>query len=336
MSASKVCLVRTSWVAGRTAILMVLQVVAFFLAIPNSLAPGSLQAQTGSAGKGHIETRPQSQPLAFAVASIRPYNPIGIPRMALLTTPDGISLTGVPLSMIIHQAFSLPDNRILNEPAWLHSERYDIEAKVDADDAPGYEKLTRNERWAMMVALREQRFALTFHHETRTEQVNTLIVATHGPKLKAATADDENPGKEGASAGMPPPLPPAGRAFKPPSGSMSMSMSPQGMRTFIARGATMQQTVNLLSNQLGTTVIHRTGLTGKYDYTLEFAPDLGVGFSMEPHPDAPSQGSESAPSSPQGPSLSTALTEQLGLKLEVQGEPVDVIVIDHIEQPSPN
>jgi uncharacterized protein (TIGR03435 family) len=108
------------------------------------------------------------------------------------------------------------------------------------------------------------------------------------------------------------------------------------MRTFIARDATMQQTVNLLGNLLGTTVIDRTGLTGKYDYTLEFAPDLGVGFSMEPHQDAPSPGSESAPSSPQGPSLSTALTEQLGLKLEVQGEPVDVIVIDHIEQPSPN
>jgi hypothetical protein len=76
MSASKVCLVRTSRVAARTAIVMVLQVVAFFLAIQDSLAPGRLQAQAVSAGKGHIETRPQTQPLAFAVASIRPYNPI--------------------------------------------------------------------------------------------------------------------------------------------------------------------------------------------------------------------------------------------------------------------
>jgi bla regulator protein blaR1 len=82
----------------------------------------------------------------------------------------------------------------------------------------------------------------------------------------------------------------------------------------------------MLSRQVGSTVVDNIGLTGKYDYTLSFAPEDAA---------APPEGGGQS-QEPVGPSIFTALQEQLGLKLEAKKEPVDVIVIDHIEQPSAN
>lgn len=111
-----------------------------------------------------------------------------------------------------------------------------------------------------------------------------------------------------------------------------MRMSPDGM-TMEGHDATADQLAQAITVQLGSTVVNETGLKGKYDYTLTFAPEMGGRMMGMPPPGA---GDGGAPPPPQGPSIFAAVQEQLGLKLEAKKEPVDAVVIDHIERPSAN
>jgi bla regulator protein BlaR1 len=288
----------------------------------------------------------------FDVASIKPHKDEaeGMMRMGFGVTPDGIHADGVPAAMIVRQAFGVSDDRILNEPDWLRSSRYDVEAKVSPEDASKLKGLTQRQRNIMLLPVLEDRFALKFHHETRELDVYTLVIAKNGPKLKAA--QPEQAGNEG-----PPPIGPGG-ADPGPAGAKRgegggrggpqtwMRMSSQGM-TLEGRGVTMETLANTLSRELGATVIDKTGLTYKYDYTLKFMSENGTNrqFDSRLSPPPPSgsrgeaatqnAGPESAPEDMPPPLLS-AIQEQLGLKLVRQKEPVDVIVIDQIQQPSPN
>jgi uncharacterized protein (TIGR03435 family) len=250
----------------------------------------------------------------FEVASIKPHQS-GEMRMGIRLLPDGISINGVPLGRLIHWSFGLPDDRIFNEPGWAKSERFDIEAKVDPADAPRLKDLTSNERLALIVPLLQERFGLKFHREARSVEVYTLVVAKGGPKMQAAQSDVSD-----AKGGM-------GR-FMVRRSMESLSME--------ANGATAEQLVRAIAQQLGSTVVDKTGLTGKYNYTLRFALEHGEAvMGMPPEgPGAPA-GSEPAATSAE-PSLFTAVQEQLGLKLVSQKEPVEVVVIDQIQQPSPN
>jgi len=92
--------------------------------------------------------------------------------------------------------------------------------------------------------------------------------------------------------------------------------------------------ITLLSRLLGRTIIDKTGLTGKYDFTLRWTPDQGAGVPPVSPAGAPA-GTATAPDQ-SGPDIFTAVQEQLGLKLEPVKGPVDVIVIDHIEKPAEN
>jgi uncharacterized protein (TIGR03435 family) len=278
----------------------------------------------------------------FDVASIKPHKDEGgMMRIGFGVTADGIRADGVPLAMIVHQAFGVSDDRILNEPDWVKSTRYDMEAKVSPEDAPKLKGLTQAQRGFMLLPVLEDRFGLKLHHETRELNVYTLVVAKGGSKLKTAQpeqAGDDGPVamRQGASGGSPGGAPPGPRTM--------MRMSPQGM-TLQGREASMESLVQTVSRELGATVIDKTGLTDKYDYTLNFMPENGVsrGLSFLPPPPpsssggagAQSGGPESTPTDTP-PSLPDALQEQLGLKLVQQKEPLDVIVIDHIEQPSAN
>jgi uncharacterized protein (TIGR03435 family) len=270
------------------------------------------------------------QPLpAFDVVSVKPHKDEGMNmRMAFLFSPDGVTVDGMPLDHLLRSAFDLPGDRILNQPEWVKSGRYDIEAKVAPEDAPKLKGLTNMQRAAMLIPIFEDRFGLKFHHETREMEVYTLEVAKGGAKLKEATPDE-------LAAGGPPPDPgKPGADNKPRKGMMMMRMGPEGV-TLQATASTVPGLIRMLSNQIGGTVVDKTGLTGTYDYTLSFMPDQGVGPMMGPANGAGPDEGKQAPE-PVGPSIFTAVQEQLGLKLVAQKEKVDVIVIDHIEQPSAN
>jgi len=296
---------------------------------------------------------------AFDVVSIKTHKDEGMMmRMGISATPDGFQADGVSLQMLVRQAFGLSDDRILNEPDWVKSARFDINAKVAPEDAPKLKALSGQQRFAMLLPVLEDRFGLKFHHETKDLQAYTLVVARGGPRLKesAPTAGgpgtlQPQPGPDGAwlNGHPPPPPPPSGAsgapggpasrpgaaAGPPPGAPMTMMrMSPQGM-SLESRRATMASLAQLLSQQMGATVVDKTGLTGKYDFTLSFTPD---NFMINGHPPGGGAGPDGGAQSqePVGPSIFTAVQEQLGLKLVAEKQAVDVVVIDHIEQPTAN
>ena len=131
-------------------------------------------------------------------ATIKPHPDEGMMmQFGMQMTPDGISVKGLPLQMLVRQAFALPADRILNEPEWLKSARFDIEAKVSPEDAPKLKSLSPQQRGEMMLPLLEERFGLKFHHEMKTLPVYTLVAAKGGPKLK-----DAKPEEAGGSEAM--------------------------------------------------------------------------------------------------------------------------------------
>jgi uncharacterized protein (TIGR03435 family) len=292
---------------------------------------------------------------AFDVVSIKTHKDEGIGRMriGISATPDGFRADGVPLQMLVRQAFGVSEDRILNEPDWAKAARFDIDAKVAPEDAPGLESLSMQERFAMLLPVLEDRFGLKFHQQMKELDVYTLVVAKGGPKLKeAAPADSGRTGQpQAASGSVPQPLPPApasdtaGQAGARPGvggqtpsrgHGMMMRMSTQGM-TLNADGTSMASLARLISQQIGATVLDKTGLTRSYDFTLSFMPDMAMGTGPMMGPPGGAPPPDGAQTQEQvAPSLFTAVQEQLGLRLVAHKESVDVIVIERIQQPTPN
>lgn len=210
-------------------------------------------------------------------------------------------------------------------PAWLRSDLYSINAVAPATlpEAPVPEAMMRG---PMMQAVLEDRFKLRLHRETREAPVYELVVSKGGPKLR--------PFKDGSCVPVDStqilqgPLP-------PPSEGKWCNSGITGLGTIHAfgRGMTMQGAAYLLSLNLDRPVIDRTGLTGWYDFDLEFARDP----SLAGPPPPPPGGLPADPANqPSGPSIFTAVQEQLGLRLESAKGPVEILVIDHVERPSGN
>jgi uncharacterized protein (TIGR03435 family) len=277
----------------------------------------------GKTGAGSNSTAPQTGDAsvalpAFEVVSIKPNK--GDSMMSrIMMTPDGISVSNVPLHGLIREAFGVSDDRLVGAPGWINSDRFDIEGKVTVDDVPKLKLLTPQQRGAMLLPVFEDRFALKFHHETKDLTQYVLVIAKGGPKLKEAKAGDAYP-----------------NGFKGPDGVAHAGMFRMGRGELTAQGVELAILVRQLSFQFGSTVVNKTGLTGKYDFDLKWTPDETAGPLLKP-PEGGQPGADSpAPPATPGPSIFTALQEQLGLKLESHKEPGDVIVIDHIEPPSPN
>ena len=197
-------------------------------------------------------------------------------------------------------------NRCEGGPAWIASERYDIEAKPDDTTAEQLLKLTWKERapvlQRMQQALLADRLKLKVHFETREMTVLALVVAKGGLKIHEA-----KPGDTYANGLKGPDGKPIGRA----------GAGTFGNGLIAGQGMTLDNLANL-SNVTGYRIENKTGLTGLYDFTLHYSP-------IEPPP----------PDSTE-PSVYTALEQQLGLKLEPTKEQVQVVVIDHAERPSQN
>ena len=247
----------------------------------------------------------------FEVSTIKPSTPGSDGRIRVMYTEDGISYTGIPMLFLLREAFNVEDDRILGEPGSIKSNRYDIEAKVDGADVPKLDKLNIDQRKQMLLDLLIDRFNLKFHHESRQLPVYVLLVAKGGFKLK--TQAPEPPGPDGKS--------------DPKQRLMG------GRGKIDAEGISVEALSHMLSQQVGHTVLDKTGLTGHYDFELVWTPDDAAtptargGDASQANPNAADE---------VAPSLFTALQEQLGLKLESQKAPIDVVVIDHIEPPSAN
>jgi bla regulator protein blaR1 len=265
----------------------------------------------------------------FDVASVKP-NKAGGMGMRIWVQPGGrFQADNVSLKSLIKMAYGVQDFQISGAPPWLDSDKYDIEAKANAPSEVEMNKMTdaqRDESFErnklMVQALLADRFKLTLHKESKDAPIYVLVVAKNGPKLKEATAEE-----------MAPPDP--NDAPKPP--GAKVRMPGRGIRMgrgdLTATAARVSFLAEVLSNQVGRTVVDKTGLTGNYDFSLKWTPDQNQG-QMFGGPGGPGDGLP--PPDPNGPSIFTALQEQLGLKLESQKGPVDLLVIDHAEKASEN
>jgi uncharacterized protein (TIGR03435 family) len=252
----------------------------------------------------------------YEVASIKPDKSGPDNMMRVMFTADGLSVTNIPLKMLIQDAYGMEENQIVGAPDWVGSERYDIEAKVDAPDVPALHKLSLDQRKRMMQPVLAERYRLQVHSEARELPVYELVVSKSGSKLHEAKPGDTYPngikGHDGASG--------AGLVILE-GGQLTCQAAPIAILT------------HLLSGRLGHNVFDMTGLTGKYDFKLQWPAAEGPA-SMPNGAEGGQQGNGLPPES-SGPSIFTAVQE-LGLRLESHRAPVDVLVIDHIERPSAN
>ncbi len=253
----------------------------------------------------------------FEVASIKPAAP-DARGMFIRTTAGGrVNVTNMSLKELIVIAYRIQPYQISGGPPWLESAKWDISAKPETTPKDG-------ELQAMLQGLLADRFQLTLRRETKELPIYALVLARKdgklGPKLTEA--------KEGACAQPDFTKPPAPREpGKPP--TMNCGQQIMSPRSMTAVAVPIPNIIPMLARMLGRTIVDKTGLTGKYDFSMEWAPDESM-LMMLP-PDAPRPASDGS-----GPSIFTALQEQLGLKLESQKGPVEVFAIEKAEKPSEN
>lgn len=253
----------------------------------------------------------------FEVASIKPSAP-GSRGMFIRPTPGGrVSITNMTLKELIVIAWSVQSFEISGGPAWLDSARYDIAAKAENSFKDG-------ELRTMLQALLADRFQLAIHRETKELPIYALTLARKDGKLGPGLAEPKEGGCAQIEPGKPPP--PLSPGAPPPCGGFTMQ--PRALK---ASGALVAQMAAPLSRFLGRRVVDKTGLTARFDIGFEWTPDDIQLAQMQLPPDAPKPQFD-----PNGPSIFTAIQEQLGLKLESQKGPVETIVIDHVEKPSEN
>jgi uncharacterized protein (TIGR03435 family) len=260
---------------------------------------------------------------SFEVATVKPNKPdaSGQLRVGIGFEPGRFVAMAVTLKQLIALAYNVRDMQVSGGPSWVDSERFDVNAKEEDADAAALEKLPpeqRSEQLRLRVqSLLADRFKLTLRHETKDFPIYALVVAKNGPKLQES--------KPGGTAIKGPDGRPAG-------GQQMMRMGPGELN---AQGIPMESLARLLSQQLGRTVVDKTGLKGNYDFTLQWAPEQGRAAMIQGPPPGPGTVAAPPPES-SGPSIFTAIQEQLGLKLESQKGPVENLVIDHVEKPSAN
>ncbi len=262
--------------------LVSLRFLVRFAVLAGSLSTGVAQA-------------PPDAPLrlpVFAIASIRPNNS-GTQQFGLRLTPDGVHIENASLLFILRAAYGMftsLDDKFIGVPNWAKTDRFNIEAEVDPADLQTFIKLDFSHRQQMVQAILIDRCHLQAHPETRDQPIYALSIAKGGPKLPSAKPNDD------------------------PEAIFTIG----GPGRITGSQSVLPQLVSQLTQALGRTVEDRTGLTGKYDFTLTWTPE--------------DQSADSAA----GTSLFTALQEQLGLKLSPAKAPVPVLVVDHLERPSQN
>jgi uncharacterized protein (TIGR03435 family) len=250
----------------------------------------------------------------FVVATIKPSDPNRSDNRSSIGFGAGGSFEAKSMSLkqlvefVQDFGYLDVDERIAGGPKWLGSAKFDIEAKCDDGTARAFGTMPVKQRIRteqdMIQGLVADRFKLRTHHEIRRLPVLALEEAKSGSKMKPSvkTGEDGFGGTDG----------------------------PPG--NWRGNGVTMAELAGDLSSLPeigGRIVVDKTGLNGRFDFTLKWPPDSTMGAL----PQRPDSGVESDSSAP---SLPTALQEQLGLKLEMAKEPVDVIVIDSAEMPTPN
>jgi uncharacterized protein (TIGR03435 family) len=237
---------------------------------------------------------------AFEVATIKPSKP-DEPNKVFLLGRRRFKAANADLDDLITFAYGVHPKQVIGAPAWAEADKFDIEAEPDGEGVPSIDQYR-----VMLQKLLGERCKLSFHHDRREMPVYILSVAKAGAKLTPSLGND---------IGLP------GLGFRGRIGG-----------DIAAFNATIGDFINFMTRnvKLDRPMLDRTGISGRYDFTLDWTPDdsqfAGTGGKL------------TAPGESPGtlPSLYTAIQEQLGLRLEAIKAAADVLVIDRVERPSEN
>jgi uncharacterized protein (TIGR03435 family) len=242
----------------------------------------------------------------FEVASIKPSQP-GQTRYGIRPAPGGerYLASNVTLKLLITVAYRIKADQVAGGPAWMDADRYDMNAKAERPSSV-------DELHLMLQELLADRFKLRFHRESRELPIYALTVDKEGPKLKA---------HEAQSAGDP--------WIEP---TVDQNAGERLKTTWHAKFAPMDFFAWRLSLFMDRPVVNQTKLDGGYDFDLSFTQELPQ----------PPQGTPAGavflggPGDGSNSTIAESIRQQLGLKLEREKGPVDIIVIDHAEKPVEN
>lgn len=231
----------------------------------------------------------------FEVATIKPAPP-NAPRSMLQVRGADFFVENLPVTSLIKFAYNVQEREIEGAPAWTNTDKWDIQAKPDIQGMPSSTQLKE-----MVQKLLAERFGLRLHEERREMAAYVMTVGKDGPKLT----------KSGNATGL-----------------GGFTMGPLGVMH--AGGTSMNDFAHVLQGDiLDRPVVDKTGLQGRWDFTLKWLPDDTEFAGMKvPRP--------AADDADPLPPLFTAIQEQLGLKLESEKADVPVLIIDHVAHPSPN
>ncbi|HEX7362621.1 MAG TPA: M56 and DUF3738 domain-containing protein, partial [Bryobacteraceae bacterium] len=288
-------------------------------AIVGPLAFGLMNAPEGRAQTTAAESS-GAKP-KFEVASIKPDKSGGRNVMLGVSRGGRFHAENVTLKLLIEMAYRVKDSQLTGGPNWINSEHYDIEAKPADSVAGKFATRTgigpsseQDQLMRLMVqSLLADRFKLMLGRSTKELPIYALVVAKHGPKLR--------PGRPG------------------PAGTSGMRRGVRiGRGELYVKDAPLTLLADALSRSLGRIVVDETGLKGNYDFTLKWTPDESQDRTFQGPPGNGNQPMDNPAPPPEtsGPSVFTAIQEQLGLKLKAEKGPVEVLVIDQAEKPSAN
>jgi len=247
----------------------------------------------------------------FAVASVKP-NKTGC------CTSGGVGKGGgggknVTLKELMAFTYRLQQFQISGGPRWINSERFDIEGKAEDPNA-GFDQVR-----LMLQSLFEDRFKLKVHRETKESSAYALVVGKGGSKIKLSR--DQSP--ENVDGPAPP-------GAGPNHGAIRI-----GVGNLVGNAVTLSWFASMLSPRLDRLIIDKTHLAGRFDIQLRWAPSAAEDLFGVPAEIIDMNG-VTVRADPSGPSIFSAIQEQLGLRLESTKAPVELLVIDHVEQPSEN
>lgn len=247
----------------------------------------------------------QSPFLSFEVATIKP-TPLAEysgGRYLRMQSAHQFQAKAYTANGLIAAAYNLTPRAVLGGPAWTGSDRFEIVAVT-----PGETRPTQDDQMAMLRKLLTDRFGLAFHREKKEFSIYELTVAKTGSKLVATKAPpDQSPTLTST-------------LYPAASGGIDKAVMP-------ARNATIAQFASILQRgALDRPVVDSTGISGRFDFDLEWTPDeTQFGGNLPPGPPDNAK-----------PSLYAAIEQQLGLRLQATKGPVEALVIDHLARPSEN
>jgi uncharacterized protein (TIGR03435 family) len=263
---------------------------------PAASAPAQPPAPAPSAAAGLKPETAATADLQFEVATIKPSDPAECCGRTYGEDGRRFQTRNTYLRWLLMWAYGLQSDQIVGAPAWIDVDRYNLSGELEGTETP-----TDHQWRAAVQKLLVDRFQMQVRWEKREMKAYALVVAKGGPKFEKGDDDPHHPPRTGFG------------------GAVGQTMYGSGQNVTITEFFAQVQRLTL-----DRPVVDQTGLTGRYNMQLEFTREDPAALGMSQIPD-------NAP-----PNLFSAVQEQLGLKLEATKAPVDVLVIDHVEKPSPD